>query len=81
MIWYSELLLLPVVPDVLHIVVIFLDVDELLHLLDLLLGLQLLIVLRNHLDLGGNEGKIRTFLRDFQPLLWRAMKRAPSGIT
>ena len=49
-------LLLPVVPDVLHIVVIFHDLDELLHELDLILGLQLLVVLGDHLDLGGDEG-------------------------
>ena len=49
-------LLFPVVPDVLHIVVIFHDVDELFHQLDVLFALQLLIVLGNHFDLGGNEG-------------------------
>ena len=48
-------LLFPVVPDVLDIVIIFHDVDELLHQLDVLLALQLLIVLGNHFDLCGNE--------------------------
>ena len=43
-------------PDVLDVVVIFHDLDELLHELDLLLGLQLLVVLGNHLDLGRDEG-------------------------
>ena len=43
-------------PDVLHIVVIFHDVDELFHQLDVLFALQLLVVLGNHFDLGGNEG-------------------------
>ena len=53
------LFLLPVVPDVLHVVIIFHDVDELFHQGDVLLGFQLLIVLGNHLDLCGNEGKNR----------------------
>ena len=48
-----RLFLLPVVPDVLHIVVIFHDVDELLHQSDLLFGLQLLIVPGNHFQLSG----------------------------
>ena len=43
-------------PDVLDVVVVLHDVQQLLHLGDLLLGLQLLIVLGNHLDLGGDEG-------------------------
>ena len=43
-------------PDVLHIVIFFHNVDELFHQLDLLFGLQLLIVLGNHFDLGRNEG-------------------------
>ena len=49
-------LLFPVVPDVLHIVVIFHDLDELLHQLDVLLALQLLVVLGHHFDLSGHEG-------------------------
>ena len=49
-------LLFPVVPDVLHIVVIFHDLDELFHQLDVVLGLQLLVVLGNHFDLSGHEG-------------------------
>ena len=63
-------LLFPVVPDVLHIVVIFHDVDELFHQLDVLFALQLLIVLGNHFDLGGNEGVqnrgIPNFLMNFE---------------
>ena len=52
-----ELFLLPVVPDVLHIVIIFHDLDELFHQLDMLFAFQLLIVLRNHFDkYGGNLG-------------------------
>ena len=43
-------------PDVLHVVIIFHDVDELLHQLDMLFVIQLLIVLRYHLDLSGDEG-------------------------
>ena len=43
-------------PDVLHIVVIFHDLDELFHQLDVLLALQSLVVLGNHFDLGGGEG-------------------------
>ena len=42
-------------PDVLHIVVIFHGVDELLHLHALLFA-QGLIVLGNHFDLCGDEG-------------------------
>ena len=49
-------LLLPVVPDVLHIVIIFHGVDELLHHNGLLL-VQGLVVLGDHLDLGGNENR------------------------
>ena len=41
-------LLFPVVPDVLHIVIFFHDVDELFHQLDVLFALQLLVVLGNH---------------------------------
>ena len=51
-------LLLPVVPDVLHVVIIFHGVDELLHH-DGLLLVQSLIVLGNHLDLGGDEGGVK----------------------
>ena len=43
-------------PDVLHIVVIFHDIDEFFHQRNVLLGLQLLIVLGNHFDLGRDEG-------------------------
>ena len=61
---YQELLL-PVVPDVLHIVIIFHGVDELLHHDGLLLG-KGLVVLGDHLDLGGDENmpqnrELRTF--------------------
>ena len=62
-------LLFPVVPDVLHIVVIFHDLDELFHQLHVLFALQLLIVLGNHFDLCGDEGvenrRIPNFLTDF----------------
>ena len=37
---FSKLFLIPVMPDVLHIVVIFHDVDELFHQLDVLFGLN-----------------------------------------
>ena len=51
-------LLFPVVPDVLDIVVIFHDVDELFHQLDMLFALQLLIVLGDHLGkTQENEGE------------------------
>ena len=54
-------LLFPVVPDVLHVVIIFHGVDELLHLGSLLF-VQRLVVLGDHLDLGGDKGEeIRTF--------------------
>ena len=46
-------LLFPVVPDVLHIVVIFHDLDELFHQLDVLFAFQLLVVLGNFV------GKVR----------------------
>ena len=63
-------LLFPVVPDVLHIVVIFHDLDELFHQLDVLLALQLLVVLGNHFDLCGDEGVqnwgIPNFLMNFE---------------
>ena len=42
-------------PDGLHVVVIFHGVDKLLHHSSLLFALQLLIVLGDHLDLGGDE--------------------------
>ena len=42
-------------PDILHIVVIFHGVDELLHLGALLFA-QGLIVLGNHFDLSGDKG-------------------------
>ena len=41
----DKILFFPVVPDVLDIVVVFHDVQQLLHQGNLLLGLQLLIVL------------------------------------
>ena len=57
-------------PDVLHIVVIFHDLDELFHQLDVVLGLQLLVVLGNHFDLSGHEGVqnwgIPNFLMNFE---------------
>ena len=63
------LLLIPVVPDVLDVIVVFHSVDELFHLLSLLFVLELLIVLGNHFDLCGNEGgengKNLNFLDDF----------------
>ena len=52
-------------PHVLDIVIIFHDVDELFHQLDVLFGLQLLIVLRNHFDLGGKTREKPNFLRQF----------------
>ena len=60
--WNVRVLLFPVVPDVLHVIVVFHDVQQLLHQSDVLFGLQLLIVLGNHFDLGGNEGKNRGIL-------------------
>ena len=63
-------LLFPVVPDVLHIVVIFHDLDELFHQLDVLFALQLLVVLGHHFDLSGHEGVqnrgIPNFLMNFE---------------
>ena len=54
-------LLVPVVPDVLDVIVVFHGVDELLHLGALLFA-QGLIVLGNHFDLSGDKGEeIRTF--------------------
>ena len=61
----KALFLLPVVPDVLHIVIVFHDVDELFHQSDLLLGLQLLIVLRNHFQLIGKLMKNKSILNFF----------------
>ena len=56
-------------PDVLDVIVVFHGVDELFHLLDLVLVIQLLIVLGNHFDLCGNEGgknqEIPNILGDF----------------
>ena len=56
-------------PDVLDVIVVFHSVDELFHLLGLILVLQLLIVLGNHFNLSGNEGgekrEIPNFLGDF----------------
>ena len=52
----TRLFLLPVVPDVLHIVVIFHDVDELFHQGHMVGVIQGLVVLGNHFDLSGNEG-------------------------
>ena len=50
-----KLFLIPVVPDVLDVVVIFHGIDELFHLLDLVFAIQPLVVLGNHLDLSGDE--------------------------
>ncbi len=41
-------LLFPVVPDILHIVVFFHDLDELFHQLNVLFAFQRLVVLGNH---------------------------------
>ena len=51
-------------PDVLHIVIFFHDVDELFHELDVLFVIQLLIVLGNHLDLSGDEGVLGQVKRE-----------------
>ncbi len=48
--------LLPVVIDVLHVVVLFQQVDELLHVLDVALIGELHIVLGDHLHAGLQEG-------------------------
>ena len=58
-------LLFPVMPDVLDVVIIFHDVDELFHQLDVLFTLQLLIVLGNHFDLGGETREKTNFLKQF----------------
>ena len=50
-----QLFLLPVVPDVLHVVRILQHVDELLHVLHIALGGQGDVVLGNHLDVGVDE--------------------------
>ena len=55
-------LFFPVVPHILHIIVIFHDVQQLFHQGDVLGVLQLLIILGDHLDLGGGETREnRTF--------------------
>ena len=51
----------PVVPYVLHIVVIFHDVDALFHEHDVLFGFQLLIVLGNQFDLNGEIPKMLAY--------------------
>jgi hypothetical protein len=61
----NVLFLFPVVPNVLHIIIVFHDVDELLHQRDLLFGLQLLIVLGNHFNLGGKTLENRGILNFF----------------
>ena len=48
-------LFFPVVPDVLHVVIVFHGIDELLHHHSLVV-VQGLIVLGNHLDLSGDKG-------------------------
>ena len=59
-------LLFPVVPDVLHIVIVFHDVDELFHQSNMLGGLQLLVVLGDqrgkHKETWGKSLEFRTFL-------------------
>ena len=44
-----KLLLIPIVPDVLYVVVVLQQINELLHVLDVVLIFQLDIVLRHHL--------------------------------
>ena len=42
-------------PDVLHIVIVIEEVQHLFHVGDVLFLLQLLVILGDHLDLGGGE--------------------------
>ena len=51
-----KLLLIPIVPDVLYVVVVLQQINELLHVLDVVLIFQLDIVLRHHLHGGLDEG-------------------------
>ena len=48
-------LVLPVVPDILHIVVVFEHLEHLGHVLDVALVGQGNVALRNHFDLGGEK--------------------------
>ena len=50
-----DLFLFPVVPDVLDVVVVLENVEHLFHVGDVLGLIELLIVLRDHLDLRGFE--------------------------
>lgn len=54
--FYALSVLLPVVPDVLHVLVILQHVDELVHALDVVLAGHGDVILRHHLDLGAFEG-------------------------
>ena len=51
----SNSILIPVVPHILHVVVVFEDIEHLFHVGDILGIFQLLIVLRHHFDLRGLE--------------------------
>ena len=65
------LFLLPVVPDVLNIVVIFHDVNELFHQSHMLGALQLLVVLGNHFDLSGKTLEIVGYFELFDSVPYK----------
>ena len=50
-----QLFLLPVVPDVLHVVAVLQHVDELVHVLHVALVGERDVILRHHLDVGVDE--------------------------
>ena len=57
-------------PDVLDVVVVLHDVDHLFHVLDVFLIVQGLVVLGNHLDLGGDENPgLKKKTEQFQTIL------------
>ena len=53
---YISVHVLPVVPDVLHVIVVLQHVDELGHVLQVALAAEVDVVLGHHLHLGADEG-------------------------
>ena len=52
----QQSVVVPVVPDVLHVVVVLQEVDETLHVVDIALGGEGHVILRHHLDVSVDEG-------------------------
>ena len=70
------LLLIPVVPHVLHVLVVLHHVQQLGHHLDVVIAVQLDVVLRHHLDLSTDEGVALALQSGFLRTIVEATKKS-----